>query len=65
MTREPILGPGAAPFLVFAVMALAVRFWLIPMLYPEQELEFRHLAECSTTPPPPGVVFVCQSSASP
>lgn len=63
--REPILGPGAIPFAVFVVAALTVRFWLVPLFHPEPALEFRHLAECSTTPPPPGVVYICQSSARP
>jgi hypothetical protein len=65
MTREPVLGPGALPFLVFAAALIAVRFWLVPMAYPEPEVEFRHLTECSATPPPQGVVYICQSSAIP
>lgn len=65
MTREPVLGPGALPLLLIAIAALSVRFWLAPFLYPEPEFEFRHLTACSATPPPPGVVYICQSSAIP
>lgn len=63
--REPFFNSGAIPFAAFAVVALAVRFWLIPTIYPEPELEFRHLATCSAVPPPQGVVYICQSSAIP
>lgn len=64
-SSEPFFNSGAVPFVAFAVAALAVRFWLVPLFHPEPEVEFRHLAECSATPPPQGVVYICQSSASP
>lgn len=64
-SREPFFGPGIFPFVAFAAAFIAVRFWLVPMVYAEPEVEFRHLAECSATPPPQGVVYICQSSASP
>lgn len=63
--REPVLGPNALAFAVLLGLALALRLWWAPPPRGRPDFEFRHLAECGPAPPPPGVVYVCQSSARP
>jgi hypothetical protein len=63
--RQPFFGPGAAPFLVMLAAALTFKLVVLPLMRTEPDLEFRHLAECSETPPPQGVVYICHSPAMP
>jgi hypothetical protein len=65
--REPLFGPNAFVFFLLVGFVVAVNYWLAPWVRTigEPELKFVHLEKCSDTPPPPGTVYLCPSTARP